>query len=113
MASREKQSVYQKKFENDVNRYNSSGNRKGSSEGSTPSGEAGLLKGDKTCMVVDEVVSATGLMMTMSMLKQASSKSWLSLKLWLLEFDIVVRGKGCKKFEQKLHGNMGDHGCRF
>ena len=54
MASREKQSVYQKKFENDVKQYNSGGNRKGSSEGSTPSGEAGLLKGDKTCMVVDE-----------------------------------------------------------
>ena len=46
MASREKQSVYQKKFENDVKRYNSGGNRKGSSEGSTPSGEADLLKGD-------------------------------------------------------------------
>ena len=47
MASREKQSVYQKKFENDVKQYNSGGNRKGSSEGSTPSGEAGLLKGDE------------------------------------------------------------------
>ena len=40
-----------------------------------------------------------GLMMTMSMLKQASSKSWLSSKLWLLEFEIVVRRKGCEKFE--------------
>ena len=57
--------------------------------------------------------NTAGFMMTMSMLKQASSKSWLSLKLWLLEFDIVVRGKSCKKFEQKLHGNMGDHGYRF
>ena len=46
-SSWEKQSVYQKKFENDVGRYNISGGngRKGSSEGSTPSGEAGLLKG--------------------------------------------------------------------
>ena len=40
-----------------------------------------------------------GLMMTMSMLKQASSKSWLSSKLWLLELEIVVRRKGCVKFE--------------
>ena len=51
MASRERQTVYQKKFENDVRRYTASGgaggNRKGSSEGSTPSGEAGLLKGKR------------------------------------------------------------------
>ena len=37
-------------------------------------------------------------MMTMSMLKQASSKSWLSSKLWLLEFEIMVSGRGCVKF---------------
>ena len=55
----------------------------------------------------------SGLMMTMSMLKQTSSKSWLSSKLWLLEFEIVIKGKGCEKLEYKLHGNMGDHGCRF
>ena len=40
-----------------------------------------------------------GLMMTMSMLKQASSKSWLSSKLWLLEFEIVIRGEVCEKLE--------------
>ena len=36
--------------------------------------------------------------MTMSMLKQASSKSWLSSKLWLLDLEIVVVKKGCEKF---------------
>ena len=41
----------------------------------------------------------SGILMTMSMLKQASSKSQLSSKLWLLEFEIVVRRKGCEKFE--------------
>ena len=54
-----------------------------------------------------------GFMMTMSMLKQASSKPWLSSKLWLLEFEIVVRRKGCEKFELTLHGHIGDHGHRF
>ena len=41
----------------------------------------------------------SGMLMTMSMLKQASSKSWLSSKLWLLEFEIVVRRKGCENFK--------------
>ena len=36
--------------------------------------------------------------MTMSMLKQASSKSWLISKLWLLDLEIVVVKKGCEKF---------------
>ena len=39
-----------------------------------------------------------GLMMSMNMLRQASSKSRLSSKLWLLEFEIVLRGGGCVKF---------------
>ena len=35
--------------------------------------------------------------MTMSMLEQASSKTWLSSKIWLLEFEILIGKKGCKK----------------
>ena len=41
-------------------------------------------------------------MMTMSMLKQASSKSWLISKLWLLDLEIVVVKKGCEKFSTRL-----------
>ena len=40
--------------------------------------------------------------MTMSMLKQASSKSWLISKLWLLDLEIVVVKKGCEKFSTRL-----------
>ena len=58
-------------------------------------------------------VSCSGFMMTMSMLKQASSKSWLSSKLWLLEFEIVIRRKGCEKFDCSLLGNFCDNGYRF
>ena len=43
-----------------------------------------------------------GFPMTMSMLKQTSSKVWLSSKIWLLEFEIVVGKKGCEKFKQTL-----------
>ena len=34
-----------------------------------------------------------GMLMIMSMLKQASSKAWLSSNLWLLEFEINSEGK--------------------
>ena len=44
----------------------------------------------------------SGILMTMSMLKQASSKSWLISKLWLLDLEIVVVKKGCEKFSTRL-----------
>ena len=43
-----------------------------------------------------------GFPMTMSMLKQTSSKLWLSSKIWLLELEILVGRKGCMKFELTL-----------
>ena len=44
-------------------------------------------------------MKTSGMLMIMSMLKQASSKAWLSSKLWLLEFEIMLGRKGCMKFE--------------
>ena len=59
-------------------------------------GEPDLVHVDLQCNASRGVYDE---LMTMSMLKQASSKSWLSSKLWALEFEFVIRRKGCEKFE--------------
>ena len=65
-------------------------------------GLAAVVAGEPDLVHVDLQCNASRVydeLMTMSMLKQASSKSWLSSKLWALEFEFVVRRKGCEKFE--------------
>ena len=39
-----------------------------------------------------------GMLMSMSMLEQTSSKEWLSSEIWLLEFEIMLAEEICKKF---------------